>query len=288
MKKLLTTTLLISLTGVFSVAQAGTDPEADRKALVKYFMDMHGSTQFEGRPLQITDFGNGANIFDPDKLAQFKNQEEFPAYQDFVELGEKLWKKPFANGKTYSSCAGFDNVKNIRAKHPYFDDARGEVINLEQAINDCRVANGEKPYAYGDKDKDMTNLVAYLSFEGRGQDISVAINSPGALEAYQLGEMLFHTRRGQLNQSCANCHLYNAGRRLRSELLSPIIGHTTHFPVYRTSSNKMVSLQGRYVGCLNTVRAYSFAANSKELKALEFYESYMSNGLKTDGPAMRP
>lgn len=287
-KKLLTTTLMFSIAGAALTAQAGNDPEADRKALVKYFMDMHGSTKFEGRPLKIEDFGLGANIFDPDKLAQFKAQEDFPPYTDHVEAGEKMWKKPFANGKTYSACAGFGDVKAIRVKYPYFDDARGEVVNLDQAVNECRVANGEKAYAYGGKDKDLTKVLAYLAYEGRGQKIKVDINSPGALAAYNMGEMVFHTRRGQLNQSCANCHISSAGRRIRSELLSPIVGHTTHFPVYRTSANDLVSLQQRYTGCLSSVRAFPFAANSTELKALEFYESYMSNGLTLDGPSMRP
>jgi sulfur-oxidizing protein SoxA len=289
MKKiLLTSTLFISLTTSMIAANAGTDPEADRKALTQYFTDMNKSIQFEGRPLKIEDYRFGSNIFDPDKLAQFKGAEDFPPYADHIEAGEKLWKKAFANGKTYSSCAGFSDVKTIRAKYPIFDDGRGEVVNLDQAVNECRTANNEKAYAFGDKDKDLTKILAYLSNESRGQKINVVINSPGALDAYNLGEMVFHTRRGQLNQSCANCHISSSGRRIRSELLSPVIGHTTHFPVYRTTANDLVSLQHRYVGCMNSLRAFSFPANSTELKAIEFYESFMSNGLEIDGPTMRP
>lgn len=287
MKKLLTTTLLISMTGVSAVSFAGTDPEAERKALVKYFMDTHGSTQFEGRPVKIEDFRLGSYIFDADKYAQLKSVEEFPPYVDHIEVGEKLWKKPFANGKTYASCAGFTDAKAVRAKYPYFDDARGEVINLDQAVNECRKANSEKEFEYGGKDKDLDKIMAYLGNESRGQKINVQINSPGALEAYNLGEMVFHTRRGQLNQSCANCHVSSAGRRIRSDLLSPIVGHTTHFPTYRANDNDLVSLQKRYVGCMDSVRAFPFKANGKELKALEFYEAYMSNGLEIDAPGYR-
>lgn len=285
---LLTTTLLISITsGISTVAYAGSDPETDRKALVKYFMDTHGSTKFEGRPIKIDDFRLGSYIFDIDKYAQLKSVEEFPPYTDHVETGEKLWKRSFANGKTYSSCIGFGDTKNIRAKYPYFDDARGDVINLDQAINECRVANGEKEFAYGSKDKDLDKIMAYLGYEARGQKSMVQINSPGALDAYNLGEMIFHTRRGQLNQSCANCHIYSAGRHIRSDLLSPLVGHTTHFPAYRANDNDLVSLQKRYVGCMESVRAYPFKANSKEFKALEFYEAYMSNGLEIDAPGYR-
>lgn len=288
-KKLLTTTLLISLAGAFiGSAYAGSDPEADRQALVKYFMDQHGSTKFEGRPLKFEDFHLGAYAFDADKYSQLKSAEEFPPYIDHIEAGEKLWKKPFANGKTYSSCAGFDgDVKTIRPKYPFFDDGRGEVINLDQAINECRVANGEKAYAYGSKDKDLDKVMAYLGYESRGQKINVVINSPGALDAYNMGETIFHTRRGQLGQSCAGCHIYSAGRHIRSNILSPISGHTSHFPAYRANDGDLVSLQKRYVGCMVSVRAYAFAPNSKEFKALEFYEAFMSNGIEIDAPGYR-
>ncbi len=287
--KLLITTLLLSFSAGICSVSAATDPEADRKKLVKYFMDMNGSILFEGYPLKIDDFRFGSNIFDPDKYAQFQSAEEFPPYMEHVEAGEKLWKNPFANGKTYSSCTDFSgDVKSIRAHYPRFDDARAEVVNLDQAVNECRVANGEKEYKYGSKDKDLDKITAYLGYEARGQKSQVVINSIGALDAYQLGEMIYHTRRGQLNQSCSGCHITSTGRRIRSELLSPIIGHTTHFPAYRSSANDLVSLQKRYVGCMESVRAYAFKANSKELKALEFYESYMSNGLTVDAPGYRP
>jgi len=36
---------------------------------------------------------------------------------------------------------------------------------------------------------------------------------------------------GQLNFSCAHCHVANAGMLLRSNRLSVARGHVTHFPV---------------------------------------------------------
>lgn len=289
--KLLTTTLFLSLATAGSYAHAADstpNPEADRQALTKYIMDMHGSTKFNGHPLKVEDLRYGAYVFSEDKFEQLKAAEEFPPYLDHIDAGEKLWKKPFANGKTYATCAGFDgDVKSIRPKYPLFDDARGEVVNLDQAINDCRVANGEKPYAYGSKDKDLDKIMAYLGYQARGKKINVVINSPGALDAYKQGEMLFHTRRGQLNQACSGCHIGSAGRHIRSNILSTIIGHTTHFPTYRANDGDLVSLQKRYVGCMKSVRAFPFPANSKELKAIEFYEAFMSSGLEIDAPGYR-
>lgn len=289
--KLLTTTLLLSVAAtsfsVFASDNTKVDPEADRQAMIKYMMDMHGKNTLDGKPITLDDFGMGSFIFADDAYQQWKSVEEFPPYLDYIDAGKKLWETPFANGKTYSSCAGLNgDVKKVRAIYPYFDDARNEVINLDQTINECRVANGEKPYAYAGKDKDLSYLLTYLSYEARGNKIDVKITSPGAIEAYKLGEMIYHTRRGQLNQSCQGCHITSAGRKIRSELLSPIIGHATHFPVVRGTSN-LVTLQQRYVGCMESVRAFPFPANGKEFKALEFYESFMSNGLTLNGPAFR-
>lgn len=290
--KLLTTTLFLSLATSSLTVSANdaknVNPEADRQAMVKYMMDMHGSNKINGKPITVDDLGMGALIFSDDAYQQWKSVEEFPPYVDNIDSGKKLWNKPFANGKTYNTCAGLNgDIKKVKAMYPYFDDARGEVINLDQALNECRVANGEKPYAYAGKDKELSDLLVYLADESRGQKINVKIDSPGALEAYKLGEMMFHTRRGQLNQSCAGCHVNSAGRKIRSEILSPMVGHATHFPVYRGSRGKIVTLQDRYEDCMASVRAMPFESNSKELKALELYESYMSNGLTLNGPAYR-
>ncbi|UCG19161.1 MAG: sulfur oxidation c-type cytochrome SoxA [Thiotrichales bacterium] len=290
--KLLTTTLFLSLATGSMTATANdaktVNPEADRQAMIKYMMDMHGSNKIDGKPITLDDFGHGALIFSDDAYQQFKSVEEFPPYVEHIDEGKKLWNKPFANGKTYNTCAGLNgDLKKVKAMYPYFDDARGEVINLEQAINECRTAIGEKPYAYAGRDKELSDLLTYLADESRGQKISVKIDSPGALEAYKLGEMVFHTRRGQLNQSCANCHVSSAGRKIRSEILSPTLGHVTHFPAYRASAGNIVTLQQRYVGCIESVRGFPFPANGKEFKALELYESYMSNGLTLNGPAYR-
>jgi L-cysteine S-thiosulfotransferase len=291
--KLLTTTLFLSIATGSMTASANdakntVNPEADRQAMIKYMMDLHGSNKIDGKPITLNDFGNGALIFSDDAYQQFKSVEEFPPYVEHIDEGKKLWNKAFANGKTYSTCAGLNgDIKKVKAMYPYFDDARGEVIILDQAINECRTANGEKPYAYAGKDKALSNILTYLADESRGNKIDVKVSSPGALEAYKMGEMVFHTRRGQLNQSCAGCHVTSAGRKIRSEILSPMLGHTTHFPVYRASAGNIVTLQQRYEGCLSSVRAMPFPSNSKELKALEFYETYMSNGLTLNGPAYR-
>jgi sulfur-oxidizing protein SoxA len=54
-----------------------------------------------------------------------------------------------------------------------------------------------------------------------------------ALAAYNEGKKFFYAKRGQLNLSCADCHVTNPGQRIRGNTLSPALGQVTHFPVWR-------------------------------------------------------
>ena len=49
----------------------------------------------------------------------------------------------------------------------------------------------------------------------------------------------------------------------------------------------MGSLHSRYSGCNKQVRAKAFEEQSEEYRALEYFETYMSNDLILNGPASR-
>ena len=111
----------------------------------------------------------------------------------------------------------------VRQNYPYFDAKSGKVITLEVAINQCREANGEKPFNY--KKADMAAVNAYMAFTSRGKPMNIKIpDDPRALAAYKKGEEYFYTRRGQQNFSCASCHVQNAGNHIRTEVLAPALG----------------------------------------------------------------
>jgi sulfur-oxidizing protein SoxA len=155
------------------------------------------------------------------------------------------------------------------------------------AINKCREANGEKPLKYG-KD-DMLALQAYIAYKSRGSRTSVIVpkDDPRALEAYNAGKKFYFSRRGQLNLSCFHCHFDNAGKNLRSNVLGPALGQTTHWPAYRSKWGSMGSLHRRYKGCNKQVRAKPFDLQSAEYRNLEFFHTYLSNGIPTNGPGAR-
>jgi sulfur-oxidizing protein SoxA len=271
-------TLLIALMGA-SVATTATlshavDPETDRQNTVKFFQAKNPNIAPEA-------YVNGGYIYSEDKMAQWEAVEEFPPYLDHVDAGESLYNKDRA---VFEKCFGPDD-SDVRNKYPYFDNQRGEVVTLELAINECRTSAGLKAYKW--KKGDMAKVSAYLAYQSRGKKIDMDMSSEGAKKAYAEGRDLFIKPVGQLGLSCAKCHAYNSGRKARADMLSPALGHTTHFPVFRAKWQDLGTLHRRYGGCHKNMRAKPFKAQSKEYRNLEFYQAYISNGLEINGPGYR-
>ena len=118
-------------------------------------------------------------------------------------------------------------------------------------------------------------LYPHFAFARPGNKFDIQIpNTKEALDAYEDGRRLYFTKKGQLNFSCADCHVYQTGTKLRADIPSPAIGHPTHFPVYRSGMGRLVTLHERFAGCLNRIRAKSFKGGSDELNNLEFFTKY--------------
>lgn len=278
MNKLFSSIALLAIVlSPFAAVQAGT-PAEDTKALKGYF------TKTLGEKINFDDFIDGTYALNEDARSQWEEIEEFPPYEIGIEKGAELWEKEFANGKTFSSCFG-DDVSAIRGKYPHHDEATDTIVTLESDINKCLTDNGEKPYGW--KKGNIAFVSAHIAYEGRGGKIDVQPKTEKALAWYNKGKNFFYTKRGQLNMSCADCHVYNANRMVRAEPLSPVIGHTSHFPVQRSKWGELGTLHRRYGGCNANIRAKSFKAQSDEYRALEYFEAVMSNGLVLNGPGSR-
>ena len=280
MKQQIIMKLLTGVAGLgiaLGAVSAYASPEKDRQELLKYYTSKYPNVKVE-------DYVYGALAFDADSKAQYDAIMEFPPYESQVDAGRKLWETPFKNGKTYTSCLP-NGGKMIAGNYPKFDDAKGKVVTLIDAINDCRVANGEEAYKVGDT-KTMGQLTAYMRTLSDGMLSNVKVEGPKATAAYEDGKKSFFSRKGQLNFACSSCHVQNAGTRLRSELISPAIGHTVHWPVFRGGDN-LVLLQQRYVGCYKSVRAVSPPQGSATLNNLEYFHSALSNGLPLKASVFR-
>ena len=224
MKRLLTATLAIGLLGVITLP-VHADPEQDLKQFRSYFYNRFPDTPKD-------DFINGVYSIDPASREQWESIEEFPPYELNLEKGKELFNTPFKNGKTYASCFP-DGGIGIANRYPFFDTESGNVITLEWAINQCRKANGEAPLKW--EKGPIADISAYMHYTSRGELINVVIpDDPRALAAYERGKAFFYAKRGQLNMSCADCHVFNAGNKIRADILSPALGQPSHFPAYRS------------------------------------------------------
>jgi sulfur-oxidizing protein SoxA len=268
---------LFALLGATLGFAAGLDPEAERQRLVAMFAE-----RFPGVPLE--DYVYGAMIGNPDARAQYEQIMEFPPFLGDIEAGRKLWERPFRNGKRFADCFP-DGGRNVAGNYPYYDAASKRVVTFEAALNRCLRANGEPEMAYGER-VPMGVLTAYARTLSNGMKMNVRVDSPEARAHFEAGRDLFFRRIGQLNAACAGCHLYNAGNTMRMEIISPALGHATHWPIFR-GGEELMTFQGRFKRCMEQMRAVPYGYDSQEWNALEYFLSYLSNGVPLQASVMR-
>ncbi|HID48926.1 MAG TPA: sulfur oxidation c-type cytochrome SoxA [Chromatiales bacterium] len=290
MKKFLIAITAVSLLGGAAMTAQAT-PQQDLKEFRAYYFK-----KFPGVKLQ--EYGNGIYAIDATRRFEWEAMEEFPPYEQALEIGEKLFKK-YQVGKCFKN-GGI----GIKQNYPYFDAKTKKVRTLEKDIMACLKKNGVdvKKEKIGFKKGKLAAISAYMAYTSRGKKQNVVISSdPASLAAYQKGKTFFYAKRGQLNFACADCHMASAGMLVRGNLLSPALGHTSHFPVWRRKWSKKAdakkgkhnplgglgTIQRRYGGCNKQVRAKPFKAQGPEYDALEYFHTYMSNGIKLNGPAVR-
>lgn len=291
MKKIIlaATAIIIGLTPMI----ASASPKSDLKKFQKYFIKMNPG-------IHKQDYANGIYALDANRRSEWENIEEFPPYEDGVDSGAVLFKK-YGVSKCFPRGG-----KGIRQDYPkYFG---GKVHTLEGDLMACLKKNGvntKKEKLKLGKGK-FAAIAAYMTSTSKGKRIRVKINpSRKSMAAYKRGKSHFYGKRGQLNFSCADCHVYNHGMMARGNLLSPALGQTSHFPVWRRKWAKKTAkkkgkagpydgfgtIQRRYGGCNKQVRAKPLKGKKgqqhPEYVALEYFHTYMSNGIKINGPAVR-
>ena len=271
--------VLVALASAGVSAADKVDPAADAKAFQNFFFRKFPNVKHE-------DFVNGPYSMNEDMKRQWQEKEEFPPYEFALDAGKEMFATPFKNGKTYADCFPNGGI-GIRQNYPYFDEKEGKVVTLELALNRCREANGEAPYSYV-KDE-MASLTAYMAFTSRGKPMDIKIpDDPRALAAFENGKRYFYTRRGQLNFSCASCHVQSPGERIRAEILAPALGILNAMPIYRSEWSGMGTTSRRFVTCNSQTRAVTLEPQADEYRDVEYFLSYVANSLPISGPGARP
>lgn len=270
--------IALLLGGLLALASlnAVASPEQDRKALLKYYKGILPDIKFN-------DYIYGTLAMSQDAMNQYNSMMEFPSFSMDVDDGHKIWDTPFKNGKKFASC--FPNKgKNAAAIYPIYDKKADKVVTFEGALNACLKKNGEDELKYGSRELGI--LSAYAKSLSDNAKVNVQVKGKGAVAAYESGKKYYYERRGQLNFSCATCHVDNASKYTRSEQLSMLPGQASHFPVFR-SGTELVTLQARFKQCNKNTRMPILEMNSEDSNNLEYFMTYMSNGLKMKTPVFR-
>jgi len=286
-----------------SAAAFNAQAEKDREALIKYFEAKFEdpvknkdkffpySTDSELKNniisgLKHEDFAKGNYAFSANGKVTYENLKEMPPYEDLVAKGQELYE----GNAALKAC--FPDP-TIGGDYPYFDQKRNDVTTLTQAINECLVNAGQK--ALNEKKGDMAFIQAYFAQATQDAEkaVNIKIESAEAAAAYERGKEYYYSQRGYLKLSCATCHVQGTAQRVRNESMSQLLGHTTHFPVYRLkwASKKEAdgfgTLERRMLGCIKDQGQIPPKATSSEFKELLYFMAYMSNGMMVDGPDLR-
>lgn len=287
MKRLLIALSILGLAGVSDAAQAvnwwdlgntKVGPAETLKQFHSYFKEQNPNMPLEKYAL-------GSYAFSPEMYSQYQEAIQFNPGDLTLSQGKALWTKAFANGKTYASCYP-DGGKGVATHYPMYDPKTHDIVTIGTSLNACRKANGEAPLKYGSSD--MIALQTYLTSLSNGMPVDVQVQGPGATKAFEEGKAYFFMKRGQLNFSCATCHVAYAGKYLRAQIISPVQGQSAHFPTYRAAWSAVNTLQKRMQGCDKKVGAIPQPLESADYKRLEYFMSYLSNGIKINVPGYRP
>jgi sulfur-oxidizing protein SoxA len=229
---------------------------------------------------------SGYEFLTPETRAMQDDEFENPGMVA-VERGEALFRE-HRQDEEYA-CAGCHEAGDGKldpssiAAYPRYDPNLGGLVTLQDQIGHCWEIHLDRfplPYDH----PHLVDLETYIRHLARGEPVNVSSTGPIA-ELLRQGEELYRTRFGQLDISCAHCHVQHQGQMLRGQQLSQ--GQANGFPEYRLGKGSITSLHKRLRQCFVSFRAEPFDPGSREFKLLELYLMSRGNGLKIETPAVR-
>lgn len=234
--------------------------------------------------LTPADLGAGSAAFDPERRAEMERNTPAPGASEAIEAGRKIWTRKFAKGRSLAGC--FPNGgKRIATAYPQYDPRVKRLVTLETAINQCLKTHAQPLLDAGDPDT-MGAVLAYLRSLSEGRKIAIRATSAQAEERFEEGRRLYFTRMGQQNFACASCHLNHAGKFFDGAAIPVPVGAAVAWPHLR--DGRPVTLQMRVRECLERMGAAPFPAGSDDLAHVEYFLTYLSNGLAIRPNAWRP
>lgn len=288
MKRWLGIGVAMGLAALGGAAQAANwqdlgNPKVGPQQTLKQFHDYFKS-RFPSIPLQK--YADGPYIFNKDLMQQYQEAVQFNPGEITLEEGKKLWDAPFRNGKTYASCYP-DGGKGVATRYPYYDPKLQTVVTLGGSLNACREHNGERPLQYGGAK--MAALQTYLASLSNGLPVDVKVQGPGAIHAFEQGKAFYFMKRGPHGFSCAACHVAQAGMSLHNhQTISATLGEAAHFPAYGVGGSAVKTLQKQFADCETKLGVKPHPLESTDYRDLEYFVTYLSNGIRINAPGYQP
>jgi sulfur-oxidizing protein SoxA len=204
----------------------------------------------------------------------------------WVREGANLWNHRLgAADKSCADCHGdVQRMSGVAARYPAFTTGSDQPVTLEQRISLCRTQN-QRADRLTDESRAWLALAAVVAYQSRDQPIAPP-EDPRLRPFVAAGEVLYRSRQGQLNLSCAQCHDDHAGHKLAGVTIPQ--AHPTGYPIYRLEWQSLGSLRRRLRNCLVGMRAEPYAADAPEYVQLELFLMDRARGMKLETPGVRP
>ena len=245
-----------------------------------------GTSVSIAQPSGIDARRSGFDFMQPSTQALQRDDTQNPAML-WVKEGEALWKQTEGSvGKSCASCHAEAKVsmKGVATRFPAFSNDLKQIVNLQGQINTCRIRRMQAP-SLAAEHQTLLSLESFVAMQSRGLPIVPPVDERMAAVRAR-GETLFNQRIGQIDLSCRDCHVSNAGRALAGNKIPE--AHPTGYPIYRLEWQHVGSLQRRLRNCMVGVRAEPYAFGSDELVAIESYLAQRAAGMRLESPAVRP
>ena len=221
--------------------------------------------------------------------------EDLTLADAYIEEGQALFNKPGKNGKSCASCHTSKNneapsLENLASRYPKYSHELDKIMLIETQNNHCRQKHMHSHH-YKLGSRDSNTLSAYVKYLSRNTPITVTPNVHTE-NALLRGKQSFYKKTGQLNFSCANCHVDAANKWLRGQSLSSIqpkgeARHTaTTWPKHFIALHDLglISMQQRIRHCQIVTQTYPQKLGSDEYVDMELYITRLANGLPMQAP----
>lgn len=208
---------------------------------------------------------------------------------NYMEEGEALVKKWTKREPEFLTCLGEGktDLKGLAANYPKYDAKLDKIMTVESRIERCAETVLWENIKQGSPDNNKMSM--YFKSKSTGMPINVDLTSKPIMEAYKRGEQIYHMKSGQLNLSCAGCHLPSGllGYKLRGQVSKSPFGLASPFPLYRNARGDIESIQQRFMFCSKLMRSMGEPPGNPTYIDLEVLMTVWSNGYPIAVPSQR-